>query len=128
MKAKLGAMKTIIVALIASCVVSLAQTNTYNSDSTLDNNAPLDTTRKLLDAAKSGDVKTVKLLLEKGADVNTKSDDGGTALMSAAKRGYMEIIKLLFEKGADVNAKRKDGTTALMLALVLCNRRGSTVA
>jgi len=111
-------MKTIIVALIASCVVSLAQTNTYNSDSTLDNNAPLDTTRKLLDAAKSGDVKTVKLLLEKGADVNTKSDDGGTALMSAAKRGYMEIIKLLLDKGADINAKDTDGTTALMLAAV----------
>ena len=70
MKAELGAMKTIIVALLASCVVSFAQTNTYNSDSTLDKNAPLDTTQQLLNAARSNDVKTVKLLLEKGADVN----------------------------------------------------------
>lgn len=66
MKAELGAMKIIIVALIASCVVSLAQTNPNNSDSTSDKTVPLDATQQLLNAAKSGDVKTVKLLSEKG--------------------------------------------------------------
>lgn len=73
-------------------------------------------TEQLLSATRSNDVKTVKLLLENGADVNAKETNGNTALMSAAWRGYVEIIRLLLEKGADVNAKDTKGITALMCA------------
>ena len=66
----------------------------------------------LMVASKNGHTKIVKLLLEKGADVNAKM----TALMLAAANGHTEIIKLLLEKGADVNAKNKYGSTALMFA------------
>jgi hypothetical protein len=41
------------------------------------------------------DPQIVKLLLEKGADVNAKDKDGWTALKRAQKRGAVEIVELL---------------------------------
>ena len=58
----------------------------------------------------------VMLLLEKGADVNAKGNDGFTALMVGSLQGRTEIVKILLEKGADVNEKGNDGFTALMIA------------
>ena len=43
---------------------------------------------------------TVKLLIEKSADLNIQNRDGKTALIKAADRGDREIVKLLIEKGA----------------------------
>jgi len=42
----------------------------------------------------------VKLLLEKGAKVEAKSDDGTTALQVARRAGKAEVVKLLRGKGA----------------------------
>jgi ankyrin repeat protein len=60
----------------------------------------------------------VTVLIEAGADVNAKSDDGSTSLMFTAsgKRYNLapESVKLLIEAGADVNAKSDDGSTPLM--------------
>jgi ankyrin repeat protein len=58
-----------------------------------------------LKAARKGDIETVRSLLAKGVDVNTKSNYGATALSFACDRGYTELVKLLLEKGADVNVK-----------------------
>jgi ankyrin repeat protein len=61
--------------------------------------------------------EVVKLLLDKGADVNIiKTDEGTTALMAASSGGYAEVVKLLLDKGANVNIKTKEGITALMEA------------
>src|SRR5437763_1893782 len=50
-------------------------------------------------AAENGHTDVVKLLLEKGADVNVaKRDDGQTPLWRAAEYGYLEIVKLLVAK------------------------------
>ena len=40
------------------------------------------------------------LLLEKGADVNMKVNDGSTILSWAIRNGHMEMAMLLLEKGA----------------------------
>jgi hypothetical protein len=59
----------------------------------------------------------VKLLLEKGADVESKDRYyGQTPLWCAAKKGHEAIMKLLLEKGADVESKEGVGQTPLSRA------------
>ena len=43
----------------------------------------------------------MKLLLEKGADVESKSNIGQTPLLLAAWNGHKAVVKLLLEKGAE---------------------------
>jgi outer membrane protein assembly factor BamB len=56
-------------------------------------------------AVRNGDVKTVKAVLAKGADVNAKNEIGITALWVAASNGRADIAAVLLEHGADVNAR-----------------------
>jgi predicted LPLAT superfamily acyltransferase len=65
-----------------------------------------------------GHTQTVAMLLENGADVNAKNNDGKTVLMLASWYGHTETVAMLLEKGADVNAKMK-GETALHMASFL---------
>ena len=60
--------------------------------------------------------EVVELLLQKGADINARANDGNTALKSAALEGNAEVVKLLLEKGADINATTQHGNTALRTA------------
>ena len=64
-------------------------------------------------------METVRLLLEKGADINSSNDFGSTILILAAFifDESSEIVKLLLENGANVNLTNKDGETALIAAL-----------
>jgi serine/threonine-protein phosphatase 6 regulatory ankyrin repeat subunit B len=73
---------------------------------------------KLLDAARSGDLGAVENLLADGgaALVQSKSDDGSTALMLAAQAGQKEVVDVLVAANADVNTRSNDGLTALMNA------------
>jgi hypothetical protein len=57
------------------------------------------------EAARKGDVATVKKLLDEGVDVNTRFRYGATALSYASDRGHLEVARLLLERGADVNVK-----------------------
>lgn len=62
-------------------------------------------------------VRIVRLLLEKGADVNMRDMSAQTPLMRAGISPIRkDIWKALLEKGADMNAKtKKEGTPILML-------------
>jgi ankyrin repeat protein len=66
--------------------------------------------------AASINIEVVKVLIEKGADVNARNKHGGTPLMMAI--GSLQTMRLLLEHGADVNAKDKDNWTALERALL----------
>jgi ankyrin repeat protein len=74
----------------------------------------------LLQAASSRDTRTLKILLDHGADAKlTDPGLGLTALMYAAvsEGAPVENVRALIERGADVNAKTVEGTTALDYAL-----------
>ena len=56
-------------------------------------------------------------MIENGANVNAKDEDGDTALAYAAIRGApANVIKQLLNAGADVSIKNNHGKTAIMLA------------
>jgi ankyrin repeat protein len=77
----------------------------------------------LADAARRGDLAAARLLLDKGADVNTVDYRGYTPLILAAQydRDSPELVRLLLSRGADVRAVA-EGQSALTMAA----RRGDT--
>ena len=56
-------------------------------------------------ASLAGLIEPVRLLLEKGADVNAQGGVYGSALQAALSGGHDQIVQRLLEKGADVNAQ-----------------------
>jgi ankyrin repeat protein/mono/diheme cytochrome c family protein len=74
----------------------------------------------LLVLSRAGDLDATRLLLDRGADVNTRGIDGRTPLMMAAiSDAYpLEIVRTLIARGADVNVRTPAGETAASLAAV----------
>ncbi len=64
-----------------------------------------DLKEEMFAAVRKGDAATVKTLLDKGLDVNTKFRYDATALSYASDRGHLEVVKVLLERKADVNVK-----------------------
>lgn len=60
-------------------------------------------TTPLMQAARSGDADTVRLLLDAGADVNKRNAGGMTALSWATCANHPEIVQMLLAAGAMVN-------------------------
>ena len=67
-------------------------------------------------AAYRGHEAVVQLLLDIGADIAAKNDDGGTVLHCAAAGGHEAVVRLLLDIRADIAAKNNDGGTALYCA------------
>jgi ankyrin repeat protein len=57
------------------------------------------------------------MLLDAGADVNGKDDNGRTALMAACEKGLIENVKILMERGGDVDLADQGGKTAMDYAV-----------
>ncbi|MEM7316026.1 MAG: acyltransferase family protein, partial [Planctomycetota bacterium] len=62
-------------------------------------------------AALTGEVESTRLLIERGADVNQRQRDKGTALHNAAFLGRVEVVELLLENGADTTIVNSYGGT-----------------
>ncbi|KAL6814598.1 ankyrin repeat protein [Trichoderma camerunense] len=67
-------------------------------------------------SARNGHTAVVKLLLEFGADLESRNIDDQTALMHAARNGHESIVRLLLMNGADLESEDESGWTALMYA------------
>ena len=63
-------------------------------------------------ASARGDLALVRLLIERGADVDKTSDAGNAPIMVAAANGHVETIKLLLEHGASTTGKNRWGMSA----------------
>jgi uncharacterized protein len=71
---------------------------------------------------RSDPVDVIKVLIEKGANVNAVNSAGMTAMHYAVQRGSDRIVEFLASKGARFDLKNKQGRTAAELA------RGKTAA
>ena len=71
-------------------------------------------------AASTGDIQTVRRLLDTGTDVNATTNDR-SPLRAASCAGETEIVKYLLSKGADPNSPNDRGGTALICASFRCH-------
>jgi ankyrin repeat protein len=78
----------------------------------LANRSKTDLSRGLLFAALSEHKDVVKILLDYGAEVDSRSPDGRTPLMLAASKGNKEIVNMLLQAGADPSLTDQSGATA----------------
>lgn len=60
--------------------------------------------------------KTVEILLNNGADINTSSTKTDCSLFLACQHGYDSTVQILLSKGAKINLCRDDGTSPLFVA------------
>ena len=66
----------------------------------------------LQDAAESGDLSIVKLLADKGAEINAENSDGLTALHKASGNGHTQVMNGV--KSARLVARFADRCRALV--------------
>jgi ankyrin repeat protein len=67
-------------------------------------------------AMMANSLEAVKLLVERGVDVNAFNTNGQTIVHNAAGRGANAIIQFAVEKGARLDKKDKQGRTPLDIA------------
>ena len=81
-----------------------------------------DLTQELITAINHNDFPKIRRAVERGADVNGRSEQI-PALEYASFLGHLDIVKFLLDKGADVNGKDSngaDGVDARYLKRSLC--------
>ena len=81
-----------------------------------DDKRELEDSTPLHAAALANARETAEVLLQNGADINAKDDEGDTSLHFAALANARETAEVLLQNGADANAQAKDGTTPLHFA------------
>ncbi|KAH8989281.1 ankyrin repeat protein [Lactarius akahatsu] len=65
----------------------------------------------------NGYVDFSRLLVERGAYVNIRSDGGWSSILLTAGRGHLDIVRLLLMHGADPNVRRHGEDTPIHEAL-----------
>ena len=73
---------------------------------------------QLSDASKFYNIKEIKKLISRGADIDSKDKEGYTPLILSISDGYFDIVELLLNNGADINLPDNRDRTPLMHALM----------
>jgi ankyrin repeat protein len=72
---------------------------------------------QLADAARAGDVATIRTLIAHGADPNEAAGQNNwSPLLHAIHKGQIQSVNALLDGGADINRVAGDGFTPLMMA------------
>lgn len=73
----------------------------------------------LMSAAQNGHDSVLRLLLDRGYEVNYQTPSNGlTPLMAAAQNGHMTTAQVLIERGGDPNLTDINNRTALEIATI----------
>ena len=67
-------------------------------------------------SAENNRLPWVKLLINKGINVNFQNGLGSTSLIMASTNGHLDMVKLLVANGGNLNLKNQGGETPLMKA------------
>jgi ankyrin repeat protein len=70
-------------------------------------------------ASHSGCQESAKHLIDKGANIEAKTNINETPLHLAAQKNNLDVVKLLIKKGAHIEAKTNKNKTAVYLAATL---------
>lgn len=70
----------------------------------------------LYNASNYGHLRSVKVLLNNGAEIDKAEFDGVTPLMGASRKGHLDVVKVLLRHNANINLKCNKGNTALSMA------------
>ena len=77
--------------------------------------------QSLILAARAGNVSVIRMLLEAGVSIETRSSNGYTPLMEAADSGMHLAVQELLNAGAQIGATNLIGETALTMATSMGN-------
>lgn len=72
-------------------------------------------------ACKNNYIELAKLLIDNGADIYARNDDGDTALILACKNNYIELAKLLINNNFNVNLCNNNNKTAIFYTCLWSN-------
>ena len=101
----------------------------YGSNEPITENSDDNVKYAIIEAARFGLNDIIKILLERGANINVKNENGSTALSTASQYtndgSSIETIQLLLDNGAVINFQTINGQTALMHAVTFSNTTSS---
>lgn len=86
----------------------------YNANPDIENEQR-ETPLIILSRQDNPDIELIKILLNKGVNLNAQDKDGNTALIECTKSSAKKCVELLVKHRADTNIKNNDGDTALTL-------------
>jgi hypothetical protein len=82
------------------------------ADTDIDKKDAMSGSTPLITASSFGKIKIAQELIDAGADLSLKNNDGATALHTAAFFCRVEIVQMLMDAKADKTAKNNFGMTA----------------
>jgi ankyrin repeat protein len=82
----------------------------------------------LIQATIYNNVEVVQILIEHGANVNTRDFFGGNAALHFAAKNYsLELLQLLLKNKAEIDIKDINGNTPLFQAVVNASGKGGVI-